>query len=110
MTEDISPEQIGIPSKPPRKLPRWLYVVIPIAFIGICCIIVALVLPSIFKVKMKSGGYSVDKVILSSNLQDNQPVDIRNEFKPSDTIICTVKTTGVDGVITMRWYLLIFDI
>jgi hypothetical protein len=103
----LSPD-VTIPPNAPRKFPRWLYVVIPIGILGACCIAIiaaVLLLPSIFKVNMESGGYSIDEVILSSDLEDGQPVDIQNEFKPSDAIICTVKTIGVDGIITMKWYL-----
>jgi hypothetical protein len=63
-----------------------------------------LVLKSAFKINIENGNYDIEQVILSSDLKDNQPVDIKTIFKPSDTIICTVKTTGVDGVIGMRWF------
>lgn len=79
-------------------LPRWILIVL----VGVGCIILA-----IFSIKVNSlGYYAVEDVILSGGLEDNQPVDIRNVFKPSDTIICTVKTTGIDGItIGMQWYL-----
>jgi hypothetical protein len=43
-------------------------------------------------------------VVLSGDLKDNEPVDIKDVFMPSDTIICTVKTSGADGIIGMRWF------
>jgi hypothetical protein len=86
------------------KFPRWLIILISGLLTAICCLIMALVLNSVFKINVDGGNYDIEQVILSADLKDNRPVDVKNVFKPSDTIICTVKTTGVDGIVGMRWF------
>lgn len=105
MTENPLPNEVVTPEKKSSKFPRWLFVVIPGALIGLCCIIAFAVVPSVFKVNVDSGNYSIESVTLSSGFKDNQPVGVKDVFMPSDPIICTVKTSGVDGIIGMRWYL-----
>jgi len=70
-------------------------------FVGVCYLILVAVSPS---VSIIQGAYDIESVTLSSDLKDNQPLDIKDVFRPSDTIICTVKTTGIEGVIGMRWF------
>ena len=99
------PNETLTPGKKPSKFPRWLLVAIPVAIIGICCIAAFIVVPMIFKVNVSGGGYSIESVTLSTGLENGQPVGVTDVFKPSDTINCTVKTTGIkDGIIGMRWY------
>jgi hypothetical protein len=105
MDKNLSSNEVKTPEKKAVTFPRWLLILISIVFVVACFAIVLIGLSSIFKVNGENGNYSVGQVILSSGLKDNQPVDIKNVFKPSDTIICTVKTTGVDGgIIGMRWF------
>lgn len=106
MSENPLPNEVQTQEKKTSKFPRWLLIVAPILFIGICCVVLAVVIKPFFNVNVKSGGYSIESVTLSSDLKDNQPVDIKDVFNPSEAIICTVKTTGIeDGIIGMRWYL-----
>ena len=105
MTENPLLKEVETTEKKPSKFPRWLFIAIPIVLIGLCCIILVVVVIPIFKVNFVSGSYSIESVTLSRDLKDNQPVDIKDVFMPSDTIICTVKTSGVDGIIGMKWYL-----
>lgn len=106
MTENPVPNVVQIQEKKPSKFPRWLLFVVPILLIGICCVVLAVVIKPFFNVNVKGGGYSIESVTLSSDFQDNQPVDVKDVFNPSEAIICTVKTIGIeDGIIGMRWYL-----
>ncbi|MBX3038708.1 MAG: hypothetical protein KF758_17485 [Anaerolineales bacterium] len=110
-SESQLPNEPLTPEKKGSKFPRWLIAII--VLIGICCVSVFIVVPMIFKVNVSGGGYSIESVTLSTGLENGQPVGITDVFKPSDTINCTVKTTGVkDGIIGMRWYFgdeLIYD-
>ena len=106
MTENPVQNEVQIQEKKPSKFPRWLLFVVPILLIGICCVVLAVVIKPFFNVNVKSGGYSIESVTLSSDFQDYQPVDVKDVFNPSEAIICTVKTIGIeDGIIGMRWYL-----
>lgn len=106
MTENPLPNEVQTQEKKTSKFPRWLLIVAPILLISACCVILAIVVKPFFNLNVKSGGYSIESVTLSSDLEDNQPVDIKDVFNPSEAIICTVKTTGIeDGIIGMRWYL-----
>src|SRR5688572_5258133 len=95
--EELTPEESSS-----RKSLRWLLFAIPIVLI--VCFGIAIV--GKFSFNFSTGGYSVEEVIMSSGLSENQePLDIKDVFKPSDTIICTVKTSGIDGgIIGMKWY------
>ena len=106
MTENPVQNEVQIQEKKPSKFPRWLLFVVPILLIGICCVVLSVVIRPFFNVNLKSGGYSIESVTLSSDFQNYQPVDIKDVFNPSEAIICTVKTSGIeDGIIGMRWYL-----
>jgi hypothetical protein len=107
MTDNLPPNEILTPEKKSPKFPRWLLVAIPVALIGLCCIAaVLIVVPTVFQVNVSGGGYSIESVTLSTGLENGQPVGIKDVFMPSDTINCTVKTSGIkDGIIGMRWYL-----
>jgi hypothetical protein len=101
LQSEVQPQE-----KKPSKFPRWLLIAAPILFIGVCCVILVVVVKPFFNVNVKSGGYSIESVTLSSDLENNQPVDVKDVFNPSEAIICTVKTTGIeDGIIGMRWFL-----
>ena len=55
---------------------------------------------------LTNGDYSIESVTLSSELENDEPVDLKDTFMPSEVIICTVKTVGKDdGIIGMRWFL-----
>jgi hypothetical protein len=106
MTENPLPNEVQIQGKKPSKFPRWLLIVAPIILAGMCCVVLTVVVKPFFNLNVDSGGYSIESVTLSTGLDDGQPVGIKDVFMPSDTIICTVKTSGVDGgIIGMRWYL-----
>ncbi|MBI5953700.1 MAG: hypothetical protein HY865_18760 [Chloroflexi bacterium] len=106
MTENPLPNEVQAQEKKPSKFPRWLLFVVSVLLIGVCCVVLAVVIKPLFNVNVKSGGYSIESVTLSSDLEDNQPVDVKDVFNPSEAIICTVKTAGIeDGIIGMRWYL-----
>ncbi len=104
MAENQFPNEVS-PEKKVSRFPRWLLIVAPIILIGLCCVILAVVIKPFFNLNVESGGYSIESVTLSNDFKDNQPVGIKDVFMPSDPIICTVKTSGVDGIIGMRWYL-----
>lgn len=105
MTKKPLQNEIAPQEKKSSKYPRWLLVVIPVFLIGVCCIVSAvIVVPLVFKFDVDSGGYSIESVTLSSDLKDNQPIDVKDVFMPHEPIVCTVKTSGVDGIIGMRWY------
>ena len=105
MTENSLSNEIVTPEKKSSKFPRWL-IAVPITLFGLCCIAAFIFVPMVFKVNVSGGGYSIESVTLSTDLENGQPVGVTTVFKPSDTIICTVKTTGIkDGIIGMRWYL-----
>ena len=56
-------------------------------------------------ITLNSGGYSIDRVILTNTLDSNgQPVGSSETFKPSQKIVCWVSTKGADGIVGMRWY------
>lgn len=103
MAESPIPDEI-VAEKKVSKFPRWLLFVIPLVLISVCCVVLAVVVKPFFNLNVQSGGYSIESVTLSTGLEDNEPVGIKNVFMPSDPIICTVKTSGVDGIIGMRWY------
>lgn len=104
MMENSSNEVVE-PEKKSSKIPLWL-IAVPVVLIGLCCIAAFILVPMVFKVNVSGGGYSIESVTLSTDLENGQPVGVTTVFKPSDTIICTVKTTGIkDGIIGMRWYL-----
>lgn len=106
MTENLESIEVQTAEKKPSKFPRWLLISALILIVCICCVVLAFVIKPFFNLNLKSGGYSIESVTLSSDFQDYQPVDIKNVFNPSEAIICTVKTTGIeDGIIGMRWYL-----
>ncbi len=105
MTENPLSNEVQTTEKIRSKFPRWLFIVIPIVLIGVGCFILAVVLKPFIKFNHESGPYSIKSVTLSSGYEDYQPINIKDVFTPSDPIICTVKTTGVDGIIGMRWYL-----
>ncbi len=100
MTENQFPHEIQTQEKKASKFPRWLLIVIPLVIIGI----IYAILVKVFNFGFYSGTYTYDKAVMSAGLKNGQPVDFRNKFRPSDTIICTVKTTGLDGIIGMKWY------
>jgi hypothetical protein len=104
MAENQYPTEVSAEKKISR-FPRWLLIGVSIVLIGACCVASAVVAKRFFKLKVGGGGYSVESVTLSTGLENGQPVGIKDTFMPSDTIICTVKTTGWDeGGIGMRWY------
>ena len=88
-----------------KKSPKFSGWFIAIISIGLSCLVIACAMLPVFKVSSQHGTYDIKEVIVSSGLKDNEPVNVKSTFKPSDTIICTVKTTGVDGIIGMRWLL-----
>ena len=95
--------ETSTPEKKPSKFPCWLIAVN--VLIGICCVAAFIIVPTIFKVNVSGGGYSIESVTLSTGLENGQPVGVTDVYKPSDTINCTVKTMGIkDGIIGMRWY------
>jgi hypothetical protein len=105
MTENPLSKEIQQLKEKKSKLFSWLLIVVPILLLGICCLALAFVVDLVSNVNIKKGGYSIESITLSSELKDNQPVDIKDVFMPSETIICTVKTIGIeDGIIGMRWY------
>ena len=105
MSDSPLKDEVATPQKKGSNVSRWLLIGIPVALIGICCIAALIVAPSVFKLRLENGDYSIESVTLSTGLENGQPVGIREVFMPSDNIICTVKTSGVDGgIIGMRWY------
>lgn len=74
-------------------------------FVVLCSGLIGLVFFAVTNLRIESGGYTVDQVILSNNLGDMQPEVDPIVFQPSDTIYCRVKTVGVDGIVGMRWFL-----
>jgi hypothetical protein len=106
LTEIPLTNEVKTQENKPSRFPRWLLFVVPVLLISVCCVVLAVVIKPFFNVNVKSGGYSIESVTLSSDLKDNQPVNVKDVFNPSEAIICTVKTTGIeDGIIGMRWYL-----
>jgi hypothetical protein len=106
MAENPLPNEVVIPEKKSSEFPRWLLIVLPVALIGICCLVIFIVVPKVFKFNVSGGGYSIESVTLSTGLENGQPVGVKDIFMPSDTINCTVKTSGIkDGSIGVRWYL-----
>jgi hypothetical protein len=88
------------------KFPRWLMILIPLLmFVGICCVIGAIMVLG-FSCRLEPVAYSIDQVILTSELDDKgYPVGSKSVFRPSERIICVVTTTGTDGgIVGMRWY------
>lgn len=105
MAENQFPSEVSTEKKV-SKFPRWLLIVVPILLLGVCCVVLAVVAKPFFNLNVESGGYSVESVTLSTGLENGQPVDVKDVFMPSDQIICTVKTSGIDGgIIGMRWFL-----
>jgi len=98
---------VELPSeKKGSRFPRWFWIAAPILLIAICCVAITIIPNPFLNLNIEGGGYSVESVTLSSGIEEGQPVGIKSVFMPSDTIICTVKTTGWDsGIIGMRWYL-----
>lgn len=84
-----------------RLLQILVFGVLPV----ICCIISALVAPWVFKMNFETGTYDIEQITLSSDLDIDQLADAKVVFKPSDTIFCTVKTNGSEGIIGMHWFL-----
>jgi hypothetical protein len=105
MVESPLPNEVSTEKKV-SKFPLWLLFAIPVLLVGVCCVVLAVVVKPFFNLNVQSGGYSIESVTLSTGLEDGQPIGIKDIFLPSDKIICTVKTSGVDGgIIGMRWYL-----
>ena len=105
MAENELPNEVSTEKKV-SKFPRWLLIATPILLVGVCCILLVVVVKPFTNLNVQGGGYSIESVTLSTGLEDGQPVGIQEVFLPSDKIICTVKTSGVDGgIIGMRWYL-----
>lgn len=103
MTENQFPNEVSTEKKV-SKFPRWLLLVVPVLLV-VCCVALAVIAKPFVNLNVDGGGYSVESVTLSNGLEDGQPVGIKDVFMPSDTIICTVNTTGWDsGIIGMRWY------
>ncbi len=68
-------------------------------------VLLACGLPSVLSVNASHGEYRVESVTLSSTATGEPvPGDVP-QFHPFDTVYCTVRTTGVDGIIGMRWIL-----
>jgi hypothetical protein len=112
LREPIPEPKVGNPlstetlttQKKSSKFPRWL-IAASFVLIGICCIAAFIIVPMVLKVNVSGGGYSIESVTLSTGLENGQPVGVTDVFKPSDTIHCIVKTTGIkDGIVGMRWY------
>jgi hypothetical protein len=86
------------------RFPRWLVVLAILSLLAVCCLIGAVVLLR-NSLTVKGGGYSIDQVVLTNALDANgHPVGSSDTFKPSEKIICWVSTSGVDGIVGMRWY------
>lgn len=104
MEENQFPAEV-LTKKKASKFPRRLLIGVSVALISLGCVALAVIAKPFFKLNIGGGGYSVESVTLSTELENGQPVGIKDTFRPSDTIICTVKTTGWDeGLIGMRWY------
>jgi hypothetical protein len=103
MAESPLPNEV-ISEQKVSKSPRWLLFVIPLVLLSVCCVVLTVVVRPFFNLNVESGGYSIESVTLSTDLEDNEPVGIKDVFMPSEPIICTVKTSGVDGIIGMRWF------
>lgn len=89
---------------PQSRFPRWLIVVAVLFLLAVACVASVLILLSNF-ITVKGGGYSIDQVILTNTLDANgRPVGSSDTFMPSQKIICWVSTSGVDGIVGMRWY------
>jgi len=74
------------------------------AIITIYFLAVGLMFLAVKHIRFESGGYSIEQVILSNDLEHTQPVADGITFQPADTIYCTVRTEGVDGIVGMRWF------
>jgi hypothetical protein len=74
------------------------------AFVAVCFVLIGLAFLAATNIGIKTGGYSIDQVIVSNNLTDKRPAVYPVVFHPSDTVFCTVRTTGVDGIVGMRWF------
>jgi len=72
---------------------------------AVCFVAVALVFLAATNIRIETGSYSIEQVVVSNDLEDMQPAVDGIVFQPSDTIYCKVRTLGVDGIIGMRWFL-----
>ncbi len=85
------------------RFPWRLAILITLSLVAVFCIAGAIVVFG--SIRIQSGGYSVDQVILTNDLDKNgRPVGSQNTFQPSERIFCSVITKGADGIIGMRWY------
>jgi hypothetical protein len=53
---------------------------------------------------VRSGGYNIEYVIVSNDIGNDQPAYDDLVFHRTDTIFCTVNTTGIDGIVGVRWF------
>jgi hypothetical protein len=89
-----------------KKFPSSKFLCFIVSVItAVCFVAVALVFLAVKNIRIETGGYSIEQVIVSNDLEDTQPAVDGIVFQPSDTIFCKVKTLGVDGIIGMRWFL-----
>jgi hypothetical protein len=104
MAENLPQEVPAAPAeKKPRRFPVWLIVLA--ALVGACIVgLIGLSALGIVSLNAGGGSFNIEDVVLSSDFQNGKPVDVKSVFKPSDTIYCTVMTSGVDGPFMMRWF------
>jgi hypothetical protein len=102
MSENLTPvEPMELLEEKPRKRKVSIWLVVA----GLLILLVIALNAIGFRPFLNVGTYNIEDVVLSSNLKDGKPIDVRTVFKPSDAIICTVTTSGMDGgIVGMRWY------
>jgi hypothetical protein len=71
---------------------------------AVCTALIGIVIFAVTHIRIESGSYSIDQVMISTTLTEKQPVKHRDAFQPLDTIYCIVRTRGVDGPVGMRWF------
>ena len=90
------------PAVPPKRsrFSRRLVILIILSVAAVCCIAGAVFVFGF--IRIQSGGYSVDQVILTNQLDKNgRPVGSQSTFRPSERVICSVTTKGADGIIAL---------
>ncbi|MEO7841027.1 MAG: hypothetical protein ABIU06_16930 [Anaerolineales bacterium] len=71
----------------------------------VCFGTIVLIYFAVTNIRVETGGYSIEQVVVSNDPDDTQPSVDGIVFQTSDTVFCTVKTLGVDGIIGVRWFL-----
>lgn len=92
------------PSDNQTRFPKWLIVAVVLLGLATVCFI-GVIVALWNSLTFEKGGYSIERVVLTDQFDETgNPIGNLDVFRPSQRINCVVDTTGVEGIIGMRWY------